>query len=120
MRRGLDLMSEFIVPLYKWLQQFTNHYLTHYHLLRLDTRCLAVDICEPHRRHMFYCCVRCLELRLLYCCGLVYRGVPQQCVYMSQHEFSPKACKNFMRNVKCLYAQNANKSEVVDSTNIGL
>jgi hypothetical protein len=28
-RRVLDLMIEFIVPLYNWLQQFTNHYLTH-------------------------------------------------------------------------------------------
>jgi hypothetical protein len=32
-RRVLDLMIEFIRPLYNWLQQFTNHYLTHYHLL---------------------------------------------------------------------------------------
>jgi hypothetical protein len=36
-RRGLDLMIEFIGPLYNWLQHFTNHYLTHCHLLRLDT-----------------------------------------------------------------------------------
>jgi hypothetical protein len=27
-RRVLDLMIEFIGPLYNWLQQFTNHYLT--------------------------------------------------------------------------------------------
>jgi hypothetical protein len=32
-RRGLDLMIEFIGPLYNWLQQFTNHYLTHCQLL---------------------------------------------------------------------------------------
>jgi hypothetical protein len=31
-RRVLDLMNEFIGPLYNWLQQFTNHYLTHCHL----------------------------------------------------------------------------------------
>jgi hypothetical protein len=35
--RVLNLMIKFIGPLYKWLQQFTNHYLTHCHLLRLDT-----------------------------------------------------------------------------------
>jgi hypothetical protein len=33
MRRVLDLMIEFIGPLHNWLQQFTNHYLTHCHLL---------------------------------------------------------------------------------------
>jgi hypothetical protein len=32
-RRVLDLMIEFIGPLYDWLHQFTNHYLTHCHLL---------------------------------------------------------------------------------------
>jgi hypothetical protein len=32
-RRALDSMIEFIGPLYNWLQQFTNHYLTHCHLL---------------------------------------------------------------------------------------
>jgi hypothetical protein len=32
-RRVLDLMIEYIGPLYNWLQQFTNHYLTHCHLL---------------------------------------------------------------------------------------
>jgi hypothetical protein len=32
-RRVLDFMIEFIGPLYIWLQQFTNHYLTHCHLL---------------------------------------------------------------------------------------
>jgi hypothetical protein len=32
-RRVLDLMIECIGPLYNWLQQFTNHYLTHCHLL---------------------------------------------------------------------------------------
>jgi hypothetical protein len=31
--RVLDLMIEFIGPLYNWLQQFTNHYPTHCHLL---------------------------------------------------------------------------------------
>jgi hypothetical protein len=31
-RRVLGLMVEFIGPLYNWLQQFTNHYLTHCHL----------------------------------------------------------------------------------------
>jgi hypothetical protein len=36
-RRVLYLMIEFIGPLYNWLQQFTNHYLTHCPLLRLDT-----------------------------------------------------------------------------------
>jgi hypothetical protein len=30
---GLDLMIECIGPLYNWLQQFTNPYLTHCHLL---------------------------------------------------------------------------------------
>jgi hypothetical protein len=30
--RVLDLMIEFIGPLHNWLQQFTNHYLTHCHL----------------------------------------------------------------------------------------
>jgi hypothetical protein len=30
-------MIEFIGPLYNWLQQYTNHYLTHCHLLRLGT-----------------------------------------------------------------------------------
>jgi hypothetical protein len=29
-------MIEFIGPSYNWIQQFTNHYLTHCHLLRLD------------------------------------------------------------------------------------
>jgi hypothetical protein len=29
----LDLMIEFIGPLYNWLQQFANQYLTHWHLL---------------------------------------------------------------------------------------
>jgi hypothetical protein len=33
MRRFLDLMIEFIGPLYNWLLQFTNHYLTHCQLL---------------------------------------------------------------------------------------
>jgi hypothetical protein len=32
-KTGLDLMIEFIKPLYNWLQQFTNHYLTYCHLL---------------------------------------------------------------------------------------
>jgi hypothetical protein len=32
-RRVLDLMVEFIGPIYNWLQQFTNHYLTHCRLL---------------------------------------------------------------------------------------
>jgi hypothetical protein len=32
-RRVLDLMIESIGPLYSWLQQFTNHYLTHCNLL---------------------------------------------------------------------------------------
>jgi hypothetical protein len=32
-RRVLHLMIGFIGPLYNWLQQFTNHYLTHCHLL---------------------------------------------------------------------------------------
>jgi hypothetical protein len=32
-RRVLDLMIEFNGPSYSWLQQFTNHYLTHCHLL---------------------------------------------------------------------------------------
>jgi hypothetical protein len=36
-RRLLDLIIEFIGPLYNRLQQFTNHYLIRRHLLRLDT-----------------------------------------------------------------------------------
>jgi hypothetical protein len=32
-KRVLDLMIEFIGPLYNWLQQFTNHHLTHCRLL---------------------------------------------------------------------------------------
>jgi hypothetical protein len=32
-RRGLDLMIRFIGLLYRWLQQITNQYLTHCHLL---------------------------------------------------------------------------------------
>jgi hypothetical protein len=32
-RHVLDLMIGFIGPMYNWLQQFTNHYLTHSHLL---------------------------------------------------------------------------------------
>jgi hypothetical protein len=31
-RRVLDLLIEFIAPLYNWLQQFINYYLTHCHL----------------------------------------------------------------------------------------
>jgi hypothetical protein len=31
-KQFLDLMIEFIGPLYNWLQQFTNHYLAHCHL----------------------------------------------------------------------------------------
>jgi hypothetical protein len=31
-KMGLDFMIEFTGPLYNWLQQFTNHYLTHYYL----------------------------------------------------------------------------------------
>jgi hypothetical protein len=54
-----------------------------------------MDICEPHRKHLllhrFYCYRRCLEMGLLHCslsicCGLVYRGVSSQWVYMSQYE----------------------------------
>jgi hypothetical protein len=32
-RQVLDLMIRYIGPLYNWLQQFTNHYLTRCHLL---------------------------------------------------------------------------------------
>jgi hypothetical protein len=32
-RQVLDLTAEFIGPLYNWLQQFTNHYVTHCYLL---------------------------------------------------------------------------------------
>jgi hypothetical protein len=39
-RRVLDLMLEFLGPLYNWLKQFVNHYLTHCHL-RVDTRFLT-------------------------------------------------------------------------------
>jgi hypothetical protein len=35
--RVSDFMIESIGPLYNWLQQFTNHYRTYSHLLRLDT-----------------------------------------------------------------------------------
>jgi hypothetical protein len=35
---------EFIGPLYNWLQQFTNHYLTHCHLVRLDTPLEPVEL----------------------------------------------------------------------------
>jgi hypothetical protein len=33
-RRGLDSIIEFIEPLYNWLQQFTNRYQTHCHLVQ--------------------------------------------------------------------------------------
>jgi hypothetical protein len=36
-RQVLDLMIAFIGPLYNWLQQFTNRYLTQCHHLWLDT-----------------------------------------------------------------------------------
>jgi hypothetical protein len=36
-RRVWDMMIEFIGPLYNLLEQFTNHYLTHCHIPRLDT-----------------------------------------------------------------------------------
>jgi hypothetical protein len=50
-RRGLDFMIEFIGPLCNWLQQFTNHYLTHCHLLRLET----LDFWPQFTTPLFHC-----------------------------------------------------------------
>lgn len=48
---GLDLMNQFIRPLYNWLHQFTDHHLILCHLLRLDT----LDF-WPHFTTPLVCC----------------------------------------------------------------
>jgi hypothetical protein len=56
-RRVLDLIIEFIGPLYDWSPQFTNHYLTQCLLLRLDTLDFWPHFTTP--------LLRCIPSRLL-------------------------------------------------------
>jgi hypothetical protein len=105
-RRVLDVMIEFIGALYNWLQQFTNHYLTHCLLLPTGHSTATIrtsswtelpivvgftlySLGSDHKNTSYdtgsivACvnCGRCLEMGVLYCwlsvcCGFVYRDVP--------------------------------------------
>jgi hypothetical protein len=67
-RRILDLIIEFIGPLYNWLKQFANYCLTHSHLLRFDTpllRCTPFSssdcallqlLCTDPKENTVFCC----------------------------------------------------------------
>jgi hypothetical protein len=47
-------MIEFIGALYNLSQQFRHHYLTHCHLLRLDTLCQTELLNYSIQRHLLF------------------------------------------------------------------